>query len=428
MIIDAQKARAYVNENRERLYEIIADLVRIPSENKPPLGNEGDCQQYIAKLLGGLGMEPVSYIPDRVAGVREHPLFWPGRDYTNRNNLVATKRGTGGGKSLMLSGHIDTVPAGTLPWTRSPFSGVIEGGRLYGRGSNDMKGGVGTSLFVLEALQHMGIELRGNLMFESVVDEEFGGCNGTLAGRVAGYNADAAIITEPSWLRVCPAQRGGRTVHITLRASGGGVLTDGAFPGGVTASLRCFLDALPEFEMRRRKSAPHHAAYAASSDPVPVSITKISTGPWGTGEPMGIPEQCRIEMYWQTMPGETRDAVEQQFFKWFDEVVDSAPTLFQLRPIVEFPIRWLPGSSMELDHPLVTGLGEAAREMLGRSVPVEGIEGPCDLYVFQEFGVPVVLWGPVGGNTHAADEYVELESVEDAAATLLSFVCKWCGD
>lgn len=426
MILDSLRARSYVKQHRERLYEIISDLVRIPSENKPPLGDEAACQQYIEKLLSGLGMEAVSYRPDSVASVREHPLFWPGRDYSNRNNLIATRKGGGGGKSLLLSGHIDTVPAGTLPWTRSPFSGFIEGGRLYGRGSNDMKGGVGTSLFVLESLQRSGIELRGDLFFESVVDEEFGGCNGTLAGRVAGYSADAAIITEPSWLRVCPAQRGGRTVHITLRASGGGVLTDGKFPGGVAASLRCFLDALPEFERRRRKSAPHHAAYAASPDPVPVSITKISTGPWGTGEPMGIPEQCRIEMYWQSMPGETREAVEQEFSDWFRGLVDSNPNLFQMRPMVEFPIRWLPGSALALDHPLVTGFGEVARQMSGRAVPVEGIEGPCDLFLFQEFGIPAILWGPIGGNTHAADEYVDLESVEAAAATLLSFVCQWC--
>ena len=428
MILDPLVARSYVKQHRERLYGIISDLVRIPSENKPPLGNEGDCQQYIAKLLCGLGMETVAYIPDTVKGVREHPLFWPGRDYSNRSNLISTRKGSGGGKSLMLSGHIDTVPAGTLPWTRSPFSGFIEGGRLYGRGSNDMKGGVGTSLFVLESLHRLGIELRGDLLFESVVDEEFGGCNGTLAGRVAGHNADAAIITEPSWLRVCPAQRGGRTVHLTLRASGGGVLTDGALPGGVAASLRCFLNALPEFESRRRISAPHPAAYAKSPDPVPVSITKIVTGPWGTGEPMGIPEQCRIEMYWQTMPGETCDEVEQQFFEWFHGLVDSAPNLFQPSPVVEFPMRWLPGSALAMDHPLVTGLGEAARQVLGRAVPVEGIEGPCDLYIFHEFGIPAVLWGPAGGNTHAADEYVDLESVESAAATLLSFVCKWCGD
>lgn len=420
-------SESYVREHRDRLFAIIADLVRIPSENKPPLGSEGACQQYIADLLANLGIKADMYRPDAVPGIKQHPLFWPGRDYTGRNNLIATRQGTGGGRSLLLSGHIDTVPTGTLPWTSDPFSGHIDKGRLYGRGANDMKGGIGISLFVLEALHRQGIQLHGDLLFETVVDEEFGGCNGTLAARVANHNADAAILTEPSWLRVCPAQRGGRTAHITLRAPGGGILTNGAFPGGVAASLRCFLNALPDFETRRRASAPPHAAYRASPDPVPVSITKIITGPWGTGEPMGVPEQCRIELYWQTMPGETQQDIEREFYEWFHALVDAEPQVFTPRPSIEFPIRWLPGSALAMDHPLVTGLNDTARQVLGRDVPVEGIEGPCDLFVFHEFGIPAVLWGPIGGNTHAADEYVDLASVESAAATLLSFVCNWCG-
>ncbi len=427
MILDPQRALSHVRRHRDRLHAIIAGLVQIPSENRPPLGSEGACQRHIGQLLTDMGLAPRHYQPDQAPGVREHPLFWPGRDYSDRTNLIATKPGTGGGKSLLLSGHIDTVPSGTLPWTRSPWSGAIENGRLYGRGSNDMKGGIGISLFVLEALRDLGAELRGDLHFETVVDEEFGGCNGTLAARVAGHNADAAIIAEPSWLRVCPAQRGGRTVHITLRAPSGGVLTDAKLPGGVATALRHFLEALPAFEAARRATAPRHPAYADSPDPAPVSITKIATGPWGTGEPMGIPEECRIEMYWQTIPGETREDIERQFFEWFHALIDSAPQVFTPRPSVEFPIRWLPGSALAPEHPLVQELVATAQQVLGRPVAVAGIEGPCDLFVFHEFGIPAVLWGPIGANTHAADEYLDLESAELAAAALLSFVCNWCG-
>ena len=99
-----------------------------------------------------------------------------------------------------------------------------------------MKAGVGTSLFIVEALTNLDLKLSGDLLFESVVDEEFGGVNGTLAGRLQGFNADAAIITEPSFLRVCPAQRGGRIAHILLEAPGG-VLTEQMFPAGVIDQL-----------------------------------------------------------------------------------------------------------------------------------------------------------------------------------------------
>jgi acetylornithine deacetylase len=303
----------------------------------------------------------------------------------------------------------------------------MDGNRLYGRGSNDMKGGVGTNLFVVEALRALGIELRGDLVFETIVDEEFGGVNGTLAGRLKGFNADAAVISEPSFLRVCPAQRGGRTVHIKLSAAGG-VLTEGNFPAGVIYQLRHLLIKVREFTEQRRAQAVVHELYADSTDPVPVSITKVFTSPWGTKEPVTVPDTCLVEMFWQLMPGEKQEEVEREFHAWFDGVVASAPNLFPSRPEVEFPIRWLPGSSILKTEPLVRELARCAAKVLGKEPLIQGIEGPCDMYVFhQAFGIPAVLWGARGGNTHSADEYLEIDSVVQAAQVLLMFVCDWCG-
>ena len=364
---------------------------------------------------------------DEVPGLEQHPLYWKGRDYRNRPNVGARRLGLGGGRSLLLSGHIDTVPRGTQPWTRDAFGGQLEGDRLYGRGSNDMKGGVGTNLFVAEAVERLGIKLRGDLVFETVVDEEFGGVNGTLAGRLRGFNADAAIISEPSFLRICPAQRGGRTAHITLRAAGG-VLTDGKFPAGVVDQLSHFLACVKKFAEQRRGKARAHEMYAHHSDPVPVSITKVFTSPWGTREPITTPEICKIEMYWQAMPGEVQHEIEREFFAWFDSMISAAPELFSVRPEIEFPIRWLPGSSILKSEPLVNELCECATHVLGHEPPIVGIEGPCDMYVFhQAFGTPAVLWGARGGNTHAADEYLEVDSAVAAAKTLLTFVSRWSG-
>jgi acetylornithine deacetylase len=415
----------YVDQHRSRLVGLTRDLVRIPSENKPPNGSERACQEYIAGVLRAAGWEPDLYDIGELPGLREHPIFWPGRNYSARPNLGARRAGDGGGRSLLLTGHIDTVPGGTQPWTHDPFGGEVEGNRIYGRGSNDMKAGVAMNLFIAEAVTALGLRLCGDLLFESVIDEEFGGVNGTLAGRLRGFNADAAVISEPSFLRICPAQRGGRIAHITFRASGG-VLTEGKFPGGVIAQLTRFLSAIPEFANSRRQKARAHELYAHNPDPVPVSVTKIFTSPWGTGEPITIPEECRVEFYWQLMPGESRDEVEREFFDWFDGVTHSE--LFSQKPEVQMPIRWLPGSAIAKSEPLVAELAACAEEVLGAPPHVVGIEGPCDMYVFhQEFGTPAVLWGPRGGNTHAADEYVEIDSLVDSAKTLLLFVCKWCG-
>ncbi len=423
------KILQYVDTHQGRLVQIIQDLVRIPSENTPPAGAELGCQQYAAGVLRDAGWEPELYSLNDVPGLREHPLFWGSRDYSNRPNLGARMKGTGGGRSLVLSGHIDTVPRGTQPWTRDSFSGDVEGNLLYGRGSNDMKGGVGTNLFVAEALQELGIRLKGDLIVEAIVDEEFGGVNGTLAGRVAGFNADAAVISEPSFLRINAAQRGGRTVHITFKLPpSGGILTEGKFPAGVSDQVGYFLREVPKFAEQRRQKAIVHEMYAHHTDPVPVAITKIFTAPWGTREPVTIPDTCQVEMYWQLMPGETQQDVEREFFDWFNGVVASQPELYAVKPGVEFPIRWMPGSAISKTEPLVTELAECARKVLGKEPPIVGIEGPCDMYVFhQAFNTPAVLWGARGGNTHSADEYLEIDTAVAAAKALLLFVCRWCG-
>jgi len=421
-----QRLTGHVDSNQHRLTELIAALVSRPSENTPPIGQEGPCQQFVASILRTAGWGPDVYELTAVPGLQEHPVFEAGRDYTGRPNIGARKKGSGSGRSLILSGHIDTVPRGTQPWTRDAFGGQVEGNMLYGRGSNDMKAGVAMNLFIVEALEQLKLRLAGDLIFETVVDEEFGGVNGTLAGRLRGYTAHAAVISEPSFLRICAAQRGGRTAHITFSAKGGILNYDGA-TAGVVDQLTCFLAELRGFSDQRRRTAPPHPLYSGTTDPVPVGITKIFTGPWGTSEPISTPDECKVELYWQLMPGETQADAEREFFAWFDSMLASAPQTFPARPVVEFPIRWLPGSAILASDPLVTALSTCAESVLKQAPPVVGIEGPCDMFVFHQFGIPAVLWGPRGGNTHAADEYVELDSVVAATKALLLFVCHWCG-
>ena len=116
------------------------------------------------------------------------------------------------------------------------------------------------------------------------------------------------------------------------------------------------------------------------------------------------------------MPGEKQEEVERKFFAWLDSVVAGAPGIFASRPQVDIPIRWMPGSSILKTEPLVRELATCAAKVLGKEPLIQGIEGPCDMYVFhQAFGIPAVLWGARGGNTHAADEYLEIDSVVQAA-------------
>jgi acetylornithine deacetylase len=419
------RVNEYVVSRSSRLVSILQDLVRIPSENQAPEGSERGCQEYVSALLKNNGWNPVLYTPDEAPGIKEHATYWPGRNYVDRPNVGARLKGAGGGRSLVLSGHIDTVPAGSYPWNHDPFGGTVEGNCLYGLGSNDMKAGIATSLFVVEALRELGVTLQGDLVFETVVDEEFGGVNGTLAGRLMGYNADAAVITEPTGGRVCPAQRGGRTAHIRFSAPHGGIL--GGSSVSVVEQLKVFLNGVEQFKSDRQRSAVVPPLYAHLPNPVPVSVAKIHTAPWGTSEPSGIPHTCRIEFFWQAMPGETLEQVDDAFFTWLDRLVAEHSDVFPARPEVVFPIRWLPGSALDVHHPLVEELAKCVGEVRGSTPLVQGIEGPCDMYVFHQFGIPAVLWGSRGGNTHNPDEFVDIDSLVEAAAVLLRFVCRWCG-
>lgn len=409
------------------LIATLRDLIRTPSQNTPPNGEEAACQRKVASVLTSLGWEPDVYDLTEVASLTAHPEFWPGRSYTQRPNVNARKKGSGGGRSLILSGHIDTVPADTpAAWTRSPWGEDLEDGRLYGRGAWDMKAGVAMNLTVLRALHEAGIRLKGDLTFETVVDEEFGGANGTLAARVRGYTADAAVIGESTGFLICPAQRGGRTVHITLFGPGG-ILGEQQVHARVVDQLNHVLSRIHDFQRRRERRVAIEPYFANSADPFAVWVTNIATGKWGWVQPQTVPERCQVEIYWQSMPHETQAEVEREFHEWWRETISARPELFPVPPSVHFPMRWLPGCSIPPSSPLVVEFSAVA-EACGAQTRVEGLDAPSDMYIFQNcFHIPALMWGPDGGGAHQADEYVDIASLVKATRVLAQFVCQWCG-
>ena len=176
----------------------------------------------------GWGLETRLFEPDN-AKMKVFPDFSPGHNYRNRPNLVATLKGAGNGRSLILNGHVDTMPAGDrAKWTHDPWGGEIADGDMYGLGVCDMKAGVAAMILATRFLCEAGFPPQGDVMVQSVVDEEGGG-NGTLGCVVEGYKADAAIVTEPTRLHVQPASRGvlllevdveGRATHACLKWGG----------------------------------------------------------------------------------------------------------------------------------------------------------------------------------------------------------------
>ena len=192
----------YIRDHQTDAVELLQALVREPSTQ----GNETGVQQVVIRKLEDLGLSVDVWDPpyDELA---RHPYFVASRDtYAGSPNVVGVLKGTGGGRSLILNGHIDVVPAGDRSkWTDDPFSGAVKDGKVFGRGTTDMKGGNVSMLLAMEALIRSGIRLKGDVIFHSVIEEETGGV-GTLATVLRGYRADAALIPEPTNMKLFVAQ------------------------------------------------------------------------------------------------------------------------------------------------------------------------------------------------------------------------------
>lgn len=415
--------------HRDEIVQVMQDLVRIPSQNMPPVGQEKACQDYIAGYLMRHGLPADLYALDQVAGLAEHPDYWPGRDYTDRPNLSATLVGTGGGRSLLLSGHCDTVALGENEWSRPPFGAEIHQGRLYGLGAVDMKGALGAMLVLFKALAVAEVTLRGSLVFESVVDEEEAGVNGTLAGRLHGGQVDGAVIAEVTALKVYPASRGALIVHLLFGSQGTWLDVGRAEQKQQDAveQIGVFLAHLGELrDLRRRHPVPE--LYRSYPDPVSVEVTKVYAGGWGSQVPIAVPPVGRIELILQTVPGEDRASVLEEFEDWLDSVVRRNRRAFPEKPQVQFARRWMHPTAIEANHPFVSALSASVAQVTGSAPEVIGAPYPCDLWALQRtFDIPSVVFGPEGGNAHAVDEYVDLESVFTFWRSLLHFVLNWCG-
>lgn len=415
---------------RDEIVEVMQALVRLPSRNMPPGGEELACQEYMANYLTKAGVPADMYEPDRVPGLTEHPSYWPGRNYRGRPNVSSRLKGKGGGRSLLLTGHVDTVALGDNAWSKHPYGAEIQDGRMYGLGTIDMKGPMGAMLVLYKALAQAKIPLRGDLCYESVVDEEEGGVNATIAGRLRDGPMDGAVIAEGTGLSVYPAARG---VLITdyIFSSGAGtwleVGTSGEPASGAVEQIGVFLTHIDELQAARRNH-PVHSLYTFYPDPVPVQVTKVYAGGWGNQVPIAVPAEGRIELIVQTLPGEARPDVLKDQQDWMAGLVAANPRVFATPPQTRHRHRFLPGTAMDPRHPLVTTMTDSVAQVCGSAPNVVGAPYACDMFALHQiFNMPALLFGPTGANAHAADEYVELESVYSFFEALLLFVLRWCG-
>lgn len=412
---------AAVDDLRPALVEFLQEIVRIPS-----LPNrEGPVQQRIAEKLAGMGLEVQTQITrfDELAG---HPAFDDdGFSPDSRVNVVARWPGQGGDGqgTLLLNGHVDVVsPGDPALWDDDPWSAVLRDGRIFGRGSCDMKAGFTAGIFAIEALQRLGYRPAHDLLLSSVSGEESGGV-GALTTIVNGVRADGVVVLEPTNGAICPVQAGALTFRLTVqgRAAHGAAKIEGV------SAIEKFL---PIFQAIEALDRQRHANYTNPIYPQPANVAPISIGTIQGGEwHSTVPESVVVEGRCGVFPGESPAAVRALLADCVAEAAASDPWLAGHPP----RLAWFEGQfescATPLDHPLLTTLAAAHRQVHGNEPPVQGVPYGADLRLFvNHAGMPGVLYGPGDVRlAHAANESVAVDEVMDAVKVVAGMVIRWCG-
>ncbi|GAA3404491.1 M20 family metallopeptidase [Paenibacillus hodogayensis] len=410
---------------------LASQLVRIPSVNHPPVGNELAYQSFFADRLRDLGADVTMYDLADIAGLTEHPAYMKGRDYTNRPNVHGQFPGSGEGRSLVFSGHGDTVYEGTEPWQDGPFEGTIRDGRLYGRGSYDMKGGMAAAMEAVRCLQDAGIRLKGDVFIESVVDEEHGGANGTLAGRLAGVNPDMAIIPEPTNLVPYPAHLGGGIWKAEFSGKSGIGFNGEELISALDATV-AFAMLLQKFAARLNELVEPHPLWSESGRALEVVVLSILSGDTKRELQEKLPADGKLNFWIEGYPGMTEEQILSMLWAYYESELPNYPILAKCRPRITPLIRYLSGSEMPAGEPTDTFLetvnrtGTTALER--EPAPRKGSPFACDGFMFNLHSpTPALVLGPSGSNAHAADEYMELDSYYKLIRWFAEIMVDWCG-
>lgn len=420
----AQKLLAIVEAKKEKLIGLTQTLVRIPSVNEPPNGNEGPCQEFLQKHIQAMGAETDLFLLEEIPGLRDDPFYNPGRDAAGRPDLVGVWKGTGGGRSLMLTGHSDVVGVGDLSlWDDDPWSGTLRDGRIYGRGTGDMKGGLACELVAIESFRELGLP-RGDLMFSSVVDEEFGGMNGTLAVARRGYRADAAILAEPTGLGLFPATGGGLVYRIHVQ---GKSAFEGRKDKGQCAILRMarIIEALDRLEKDRSSRFKNDKYFGQYALPTPICIIGINGGDVGVG---GVADKCWIEVWHQALPGETEGQVIGELKSLFKKLAQNDSWLAGHMPRIEPRCKWMDPCVVPEGDTFLPVLIDGWKHVLDGEPELQGLMGASDASRLQlTSNTATVNFGPGQLTTHLPNENVLVDELVTAAKVMALTILSWCG-
>jgi acetylornithine deacetylase len=445
-----EAALAHAERNRDRSVEALARLVRIPSLT----GEEGEAQAHVAGLLREMGAEVEMREPDvrlifeRFPDVAQYPTHWrhdlilPYQElpthaaleasglenvlnYRGRPNVVGRFAGAGGGRSLILNGHIDCVTVEPVDeWRHDPFGAEIVDGLMYGRGTSDMKGGLVAALMAMAYLREAGVRLRGDVIVQSVVNEEHAG-NGTLDLVARGIRADAAVVLEPTENRICLDHPGGLywQVGVPGTARSPGARWRAGTQEGVSAieKLPAVIEALLALER------DYNRRIGTTEDGVAPFALVMGKVAGGTYETVTANRAVmRGGAYFMPDVGSVLDVMRA--FRDRLAAANAADAFLAQNPAVLEFLHHDDSTRQRGDvlHARCMGGLLHAHGCDGRPRP-----GPfaCDMrHLVNQGGIPAMIFGPgTIAQAHKADEHIPVVEYVDCIGHLIRFIHAWCG-
>lgn len=423
MLGGSEKMGNIFEERTEEYLDFLKSLISADTTNQEHgvFGKEMNGQKVIIEKLLKMGLEVDEFEPD-YNDLKKYEEADQGHDYTDRPNVVGVYKGSGGGKSLILNGHMDTMPFDNLDkWVTHPLKPEIQDGKLYGRGSCDMKAGVASMILALETLIDKGVKLKGDVIIQSVVDEEGGG-NGSLACVDKGYKADAAIVTEPTSLEIMPAHMGwlfykveftGKSLHSALKWEG---------VNAIEKAMKVML-ALQELERNWAIKKRHPLL-----PPPTINFGTIHGGMAGSV----VPDYCLLDFGLHYLPTDADSEgmgkeVEKEVFEVLENVVKGDPWLKENPPKIR---KYQEGSGYEIgqDHPIIDSISKQFTNVIGSSPTIRGCEYGSDARLLNNYGrVPTVVFGPGSiQQAHAINEYVPVDEYLKSIEILAGIIEEWC--
>ncbi|TVQ29851.1 MAG: ArgE/DapE family deacylase [Wenzhouxiangella sp.] len=416
-MISEQERRALSCIDMDALIATLSDLVAFQSDH----GREIAIQHHMAGMLDGMGMQTDVWDID-LDTLRQHPAY--GAEIEREQAVgVLGRWGKGQGRSLILNGHVDVVPPGEPErWSVPPFQATIRDGRVYGRGTVDMKGGLCCAIHAVRAVMDAGIELSGEVMIQPVVGEEDGGA-GTLAAVVRGHRADAAIVLEPTELAIAPAQGGALSFRITVPglAAHGALRTEGVDPMDYFDRIHRALRALEKVRNDRLR----HPLFADYEVPYAICVGKVQAGIWASTVAESLVLEGRYGVGIDEDPDQARAELEQAVAA----LAATDPWLREHPPRVAWwGARFMP-AAIPADHPIVEQVSAAWQAASDTPATVRGMPYGADMHLLVNQGkTPTILFGPGDVRVaHAPDEYVPIADLEAVTRTLVLTIMRFCG-